>query len=232
MSRPSTILFVDDEQHEAKYFKRAFRAVFEIETADSVEAAISILRKKHDQIAVVISDQRMPKRPGLELLEYTHDKYPHIVRMLTTAYCDMDSAIDAINHAEVFRYIPKPWNLDQLEESLRLALERCQSSGSERIGDNDNMLLTDLREDCQHWFMYALHAYGDADVYRSGLEAIACRHYAHIKQTYGKDEQKRLMRKVDKLIEAEFLNEQVLFDLEQQKDKGFGIPEQHTGTLH
>lgn len=233
MHTPTTILFVDDEQQETKYFKRAFSSTFQIETANSVESAITILDEKHSEIAVVITDQRMPNRPGLELLEFTHKQYPHIVRVLTTAFCDMDSALDAINEAEIFRYIPKPWDLDHLEETINLAVSRHHSIRRDtKATDQKEKILSDLDDDCRHWLMYALHAYGDEDVYKSGLEALACRYYIVANQSCDKAEAKALKQKIDTLIEKEYLGQDVIADLLLQKDKGFDIPGSTTFKAH
>ncbi len=170
----STILFVDDETQELKYFTRALHKEFTIKTASSVDEAITVLDNHHREVAVVISDQRMPVKHGLELLQYTHTHYAHIIRMLTTAYCDMDSSIAAINQAEVFRYIAKPWNLDELSNSLNQALKRyhANTNNHKNINHSDT-ILAEFKEDCEHWLMYALHAYGD--ISRHYTDLSCCR---------------------------------------------------------
>ncbi len=223
MQPASTILFVDDEHRATRNFKKALSNIFTIETADSVNSAIEILNDKHQQIAVVITDQRMPKQLGLELLEYTQAHYPRIVRMLTTAFSDTESAVRAINNAEVFRYIPKPWDLDVLEESLHQALKRFDSSHNNTGDSLKNSLIEELRDDCEHWLMYAIHAYGDENVYRSGVEALACRYNILINSRFEKNRAKEIRQQVDQILTTEFLNEAIFIDLQAQKNKGFGI---------
>ncbi len=223
MPTASTILFVDDEKHETKYFKKALCQHFLIETADSVDAAITLLNEKHDEIAVVITDQRMPKQLGVELLHYTQTHYPHIVRMLTTAFCDFDSAVDAINKAEVFRYIPKPWDLDVLEDALHHALQRFHSLQKDSGSTLENNLITEMRDDCEHWLMYAIHAYGDENVYRSGIEALSCRYHILINSHFKGEAAKRLLANMDTIIADNFLSTEVLQQLNSQKDEGFGV---------
>lgn len=223
MPTAQTILFVDDEKHETKYFKKALEHVFSIKTADSVSQAIEVLHQHHNEIAIVITDQRMPRQLGVELLQYTQLHYPQMIRLLTTAFCDFDSAVDAINKAEVFRYIPKPWNLDDLEKTLRGALDRYSTLQSDSGDMLETKLLAELNDDCEHWFMYAMHAYGDEEVYHSGIEALMCRYHVLVNKHFEKDAARRVIKKMDKMVEQHYLNEQILDQLRQQKDVGFGM---------
>jgi DNA-binding NtrC family response regulator len=223
MKTTPIILFVDDEERVTKYFKKALTGVFKIETAQSVDAAIDILNEKHQEIAVVLTDQRMPIKQGLELLEFTQTHYPKIIRMLTTAFCDIDNAVDAINKAEVFRYIPKPWDLDKLEEALHQAIKRFHSLQKNTGSSLKSDLLTELKNDCQHWLMYAIHAYGDVNVYQSGIEALACRYHILINSSFNKQKAHLIIQDVDKILSDDFLNETILSSLQAQHDKGFGV---------
>ncbi|MBT5031539.1 MAG: response regulator, partial [Proteobacteria bacterium] len=115
------ILFVDDEEQALKYFTKAFTKQFRTLTAPSVKQAQAIL-EQDARIAVVITDQRMPGETGVDLLRFVREKHPAIVRILTTAYADLEDAIAAVNSGEIFRYITKPWNLDTLQQDLLLAM--------------------------------------------------------------------------------------------------------------
>jgi len=121
--RPDKILYVDDEPMALKYFERLVSPIAPVLTALSVEEGRAILRERGDEIAVLISDQRMPTAYGNELLRYARDHHPHMVRMLTTAYSELGEAIEAINTGEIYRYITKPWDLENLRADLRNALE-------------------------------------------------------------------------------------------------------------
>jgi two-component system probable response regulator PhcQ len=117
------ILFVDDEENARKYFDKGLKHNFNILTAANVDEAIKILTENHQNIAVVITDQRMPGGNGIKLLRFLRENYPHIIRLLTTAYSDLSEAIDAVNSGEIFRYIQKPWNYDLLQTELKQALD-------------------------------------------------------------------------------------------------------------
>jgi two-component system, probable response regulator PhcQ len=117
-----TILYVDDELQSLKYFPKLFPE-FRIVTADGVKSAREYIKEHGDSIAVVISDQRMPDGSGTELLSELNRTRPAIVRMLTTAYSDLDSAIAAVNSGAVYRYVVKPWDQADLRQTLMRAYD-------------------------------------------------------------------------------------------------------------
>lgn len=121
--KPEKILYVDDEAMALKYFERLVSPLAPVLTASSVEAGKAVLQAQGDEIAVLVSDQRMPGAYGNELLRYARDHHPAIVRMLTTAYSELGEAIEAINSGEIYRYITKPWDLESLRADLKNALE-------------------------------------------------------------------------------------------------------------
>jgi two-component system, probable response regulator PhcQ len=121
--KPSKILYVDDEALALKYFERLVSPMAPVLTAGSVEEGKAVLQAHGAEIAVLVSDQRMPGALGNELLRFARQYHPHIVRLLTTAYSELGEAIEAINTGEIFRYINKPWELDDLRTDLKNALE-------------------------------------------------------------------------------------------------------------
>lgn len=123
---PHKILFVDDESMALKYFERLVSPLAPVITAASVEQGKAVLRERGGEIAVLVSDQRMPGAHGNELLRYAREFHPSIVRMLTTAYSELGEAIEAINSGEIYRYITKPWEMGSLQADLRNALELAE----------------------------------------------------------------------------------------------------------
>lgn len=117
------ILYVDDEAMALKYFERLISPLAPVLTASSAEAGRALLDARGHEIAVLVSDQRMPGERGNELLRHAREHHPAVVRMLTTAYSDIGEAIEAINRGEIFRYIAKPWALELLRADLRNALD-------------------------------------------------------------------------------------------------------------
>jgi len=110
------ILYVDDEEINLSAFKASFRRDFKIFTALSADAAKVILDE--NDIHVLISDQKMPGTPGIELLEDALKKYPHQVRILLTAYSDFEILKRAVNNGHIYKFITKPWDDHALKLSI------------------------------------------------------------------------------------------------------------------
>ncbi|HZA51132.1 MAG TPA: ATP-binding protein [Myxococcaceae bacterium] len=116
------VLYVDDEMINLRVFEANFRTRFNVVTAQSAAEALEVLSQRSAQVAVLISDQRMPGMSGVELLERARDAYPDIRRMLITAYSDMQAVMDAVNRGQVVRYFVKPWVKDDLAAALEDAI--------------------------------------------------------------------------------------------------------------
>ncbi len=117
------VLYVDDEEQALKYFPKLFGGDLRCLTAASVAEARKVIEREGDGIGVVISDQRMPGESGVELLSWLRATRPQVVRLLTTAYSDLDSAIAAVNSGAIFRYVIKPWEHRELYGVLARAME-------------------------------------------------------------------------------------------------------------
>ena len=117
------ILYVDDEEKSLKYFARAFEDQFRIFTATNARDGLVILEEHKDDIGLLMTDQRMPAEKGVWLLERARNVRPRIIRVLATAYADMDAAIAAVNTGAIYKYVTKPWDPPQLESTLKRGLE-------------------------------------------------------------------------------------------------------------
>ena len=117
------ILYVDDEEKSLKYFIRAFTEQFRILTAANAQDGLKLLEEHKDDIGLLMTDQRMPGEKGIWLLEKARQLRPRIVRILATAYSDMDAAIAAVNTGAIYKYVTKPWDPPQLENTLKRGLE-------------------------------------------------------------------------------------------------------------
>ncbi|MBY4897348.1 response regulator [Cupriavidus sp. AU9028] len=120
---PPAILFVDDEATAVKYFQRAIGSLAPVVTGGSVEEGKALLERHGESLAVLVSDQRMPGEYGNELLRHAREKYPHIVRILTTAYSELEATVQAVNEGQIHRYIKKPWDITALRMEMKQALE-------------------------------------------------------------------------------------------------------------
>jgi len=116
------VLVVDDEQDNLDAFRFNFRKGFDLLTATSGPEALALLAE-HD-VGVIVTDQRMPKMTGLELLREARKVRPDAVGIILTAFTDVDVLIEAINLGEIYRYITKPWDAKEMRGVLQHALER------------------------------------------------------------------------------------------------------------
>jgi two-component system, sensor histidine kinase and response regulator len=116
------ILYIDDESDNLFGFKASFRVDYHILTAINIPQAIEYL-DQHPDIRMVFCDQRMPGKSGVEFFEEIRSSYPLPIRILLTAYTDVESIIDAINRGNIFRYVRKPWTeadiISAIDESYR-----------------------------------------------------------------------------------------------------------------
>jgi two-component system, probable response regulator PhcQ len=143
------ILYVDDEEKSLKYFARAFQDQFRVFTATNAQDGYALLEQHKDEIAILITDQRMPGEKGVQLLERARQLRPKIIRMIATAYSDLDAAIDAVNTGAIYKYVHKPWEVATLELTLRRALEffmvQRERDGllKEKLSVLHNLMITD-----------------------------------------------------------------------------------------
>ncbi len=122
---PYKILIVDDEPANLRTLARMFRDDYEVLTAASGDEALALLGQ-HD-VALLITDQRMPGMTGIELLKKTVPLRPRMVRIILTGYTDVDALVEAINCGQVYRYVAKPWDNEDLRLTVRRGLEHFES---------------------------------------------------------------------------------------------------------
>jgi response regulator RpfG family c-di-GMP phosphodiesterase len=119
------ILCVDDEPSIVSALRRLFRPHgYTIFTASSGKEGLALLEA--EPVDLIISDMRMPEMDGATFLEQARQRWPDTQRILLTGFADLDSTIAAINRSEVFRYIAKPWNEDEILHTVKSALEQRQ----------------------------------------------------------------------------------------------------------
>lgn len=121
LSYPVKVLYVDDEENNLRSFKAAFRRDYEVFTAISGKEGLTVLEE--NDISVIITDQRMPEMTGIEFLMEVQKDFPEPIRMLLTGYSDINAVIDSINKGQVYRYLTKPWNNNELKNAIESAHE-------------------------------------------------------------------------------------------------------------
>lgn len=106
-----------------KYFRLAFGDRYPIFTASSGEEGLATLRQEHERIGILISDQRMPEMKGADVLGIARAEFPNVVRILTTAYSNLEDAIAAVNKGHIYQYVVKPWDTTELGMVLQRAAD-------------------------------------------------------------------------------------------------------------
>jgi two-component system, probable response regulator PhcQ len=126
-----SLLIVDDEEFVRNALVRALRSEdYEIRTADGPKAACEALAERPADI--VLSDFKMPRMTGLELLQRVREQYPDSIRIMLTGHADTETVIDAVNNSEIYRFLTKPWNDEELKLVLRLAASHLDAMRENR----------------------------------------------------------------------------------------------------
>jgi diguanylate cyclase (GGDEF)-like protein len=133
-----SLLLVDDEPYILPTLTALLGEDYEVLTADSASAAEDVFRRR--PIDVVLTDQRMPRRTGVQLLEWVREHSPRTVRLLMTGYSELEDAVEAINRGHVYYYLPKPWRVEELQAVLRNAADKF------RLERNQEYLMQELQK--------------------------------------------------------------------------------------
>ena len=131
------ILVVDDEEENLLAFELNFRNQFTVLTASSGARGLEILAER--EVALVITDQRMPEMSGVEFLDRAGQVRPEVMRMVLTGYSDINALIDAVNMGRIYHYVTKPWDPDELSIAIRRALDVY------RLSTENKRLLAELK---------------------------------------------------------------------------------------
>jgi serine/threonine-protein kinase len=114
------LLFVDDEERVLNALRSVFRDSYEVEIATSGARALELMRAR--KFHVLVSDQRMPEMPGVEVLRHAKELAPSMVRLLLTGYSDLAAIVGSVNDGEVFRFVSKPWDEEDLRATIAEAV--------------------------------------------------------------------------------------------------------------
>lgn len=132
------IVYVDDEENNLLSFKATFRTKYNVLTAISAADAVKLLDENPD-IAIIITDQRMPNMTGVEFLHSIIEKFPLPMRILLTGYTDINALIEAVNLGKIHHYLSKPWNEEELDKCIQDAYSQYTKRISE-IDLNDKLI--------------------------------------------------------------------------------------------
>ncbi len=130
LNNKPTILIVDDEPDVLFSLTGLLRRDFQVFTAESGAQALQILGE--NTVQVMMTDQRMPTMTGIELIQRVRCEHPHAVRIMFTGYADIRAVVEAINSGQLYRYITKPWDPDDLVQLLRDAVSKHDELAAQR----------------------------------------------------------------------------------------------------
>ncbi|MBX9678048.1 MAG: diguanylate cyclase [Gemmataceae bacterium] len=139
-----SLLVVDDEPYILATLAALLNPDFEVLTAESGEVAQRFFAER--EIDLILSDQKMPRMSGVQLLEWVRTSHPKTVRLLMTGFAELEEAVDAINRGQILRYISKPWKTEELRDILLSAartflLERSHEQLLEELREVNDRLL-------------------------------------------------------------------------------------------
>ena len=135
-----TILIVDDEENNLQLLRRTLRGNYNIKTATNGREALEIIQNEGDTISLVVSDQKMPEMEGTEFLKQVSTTHPDIVKILLTGHQDTDIIVSAINDCQLYQYILKPFEPEELKVSIKNGLKKYE------LSSHKNLILRDLKE--------------------------------------------------------------------------------------
>lgn len=135
-----TILIVDDEINNLQLLKRTFRGSYNLITASNGIEALDIIKKDGDEISLIVSDQKMPEMEGTEFLKRVNSTHPEIVKILLTGHQDSDIIVSAINDCQLYQYILKPFDPEELKVSVSNGLKKFE------LAARKTLIMRDLKE--------------------------------------------------------------------------------------
>lgn len=126
MASKPKLLLVDDEERILRSLAMLFRTQYDLRTTTDAHEALRIVES--EQIHVIVSDQKMPIMRGADLLKQVKEKSPHTMRLLLTGYSELDAVVDSVNEGEIFRFLNKPWDAQELRSTVAQATEIAMAS--------------------------------------------------------------------------------------------------------
>jgi len=138
------LLVVDDEPSVSDSVHDLLRLEFRVLKARNAEEAYRIMQE--NEAHIIMTDQRMPKVSGVEVLTHARVRHPHAIRILFTGYADVEAVIAAINQGRVFRFLKKPWQPEEIEGAVReAAAEYDRLVGQAEEGERLRAEIAELR---------------------------------------------------------------------------------------
>lgn len=132
-----TVLIVDDEENNLQLLKRTFRGQYNLLTASNGLEALQVVKEHGDKIALIVSDQKMPVMEGTDFFKQVRETHPQIIKILLTGHVDTDILVAAINDCDLFQYILKPFEPEELKIAVQSGLAKYSMASNNKIFYNE-----------------------------------------------------------------------------------------------
>ncbi len=132
-----TVLIVDDEENNLMLLKRTLRGKYNILTAHNGVEALDVVKEHGKEISLIVSDQKMPVMEGTEFLKKVRESNPQIIKILLTGHVDTDIIVSAINDCDLFQYILKPFEPEELKITVENGISKFSMSSNNKIFYNE-----------------------------------------------------------------------------------------------
>ena len=128
-----TLLIVDDEENNLQLLKRTFRGKYNILIAHNGLEALDVVKEHSDEISLIVSDQKMPVMEGTEFLQHVKEYNPQIIKILLTGHVGTDILVSAINDCDLFQYILKPFELEELKIAVENGILKHSMASNNKL---------------------------------------------------------------------------------------------------
>ncbi len=132
-----TVLIVDDEENNLQLLRRTFRGQYNLLMAHNGLEAIDVVKQYGDKIALIVSDQKMPVMEGTDFLRRVRETNPQIIKILLTGHVDTDILVSAINECDLFQYILKPFEPEELKIAVEKGIEKYSMAANNKVFYNE-----------------------------------------------------------------------------------------------
>lgn len=157
-----TVLIVDDEENNIQLLKRTFRGQYNLLTANNGVQALDVVKQYGNKIALIVSDQKMPVMEGTEFLKKVRETNPSIIKILLTGHVGTDILVSAINDCDLFQYILKPFEPEELKIAVESGIEKYS------MASNNQLYYKELRELFYKTIRAISNALDTRDAYTNG----------------------------------------------------------------
>lgn len=204
LNRSLKVLFVDDEADQCHIYERIFAGRCTIEVAKSANEAKDILAANPGEIAIIVSDMRMPSESGIDLLKYVRENHPAVIRILASAYAadDINSALTAINQCAVHKYLQKPIDIETLRSEIKDAFEiYLHNTLDTHSTQSVSAMFEEFKDACDKWTLHNVDLCQEIRALDYGLCGIISVYRSRSMAVLSREVAEELLDKMDEYVD-------------------------------